>query len=69
MLEKVGVVRELISGLNSGFIELSGSDQIFFSPATEFSNIDFTDLKIGQKVQFSAIETERGLFASKLSKA
>jgi cold shock CspA family protein len=58
-----GKISEILPELNSGFISCKGSEDIFFSPKTEFMGIAFAGLKVDQVVHFEAIETERGLFA------
>ena len=44
-----------------------GSEDIFFSPKTEFISTNFESLNIDDKVKVDVIETERGLFACNLA--
>ena len=64
-----GKISEILPELRSGFIARKGSEDIFFSPKTEFLGVTFASLKVDQVVQFEAVETMRGLFAKTLQPA
>ena len=63
-MELIGKITTKNDDLNYGFVNVPKLGDIFFSKDTEFSNINFNDLQVGQKVQITAVETPRGLFAT-----
>lgn len=65
-MEVLGQIIKKNNDLGYGFIAIKGSEDVFFSPKTEFLSTTFESLKIGDKVKVSLIETERGLFAESL---
>jgi cold shock CspA family protein len=66
-LEVIGQISKKNEELSYGFVAVKGSEDVFFSPKTEFSHTDFASLRVGDKVKIIVTETERGLFASSLS--
>lgn len=66
-MEAIGQIIKKNKDLGYGFVAVKGSDDIFFSPKTEFISTNFEVLSIGDKVKIEVIETDRGLFASSLS--
>ena len=67
MLETVGEIIKKNDELGYGFISVKGSEDVFFSPDTEYSGTTFSNLKIGEKVKIAVSETARGLFAIQLA--
>lgn len=63
-MELIGKITTKNDDLNYGFVNVPKLGDIFFSKDTKFSNTSFNDLQIGQKVQITATETPRGLFAT-----
>lgn len=63
-MELIGKITSKNTDLKYGFVNVPKLGDIFFSKDTKFSNINFDDLKVGQKVQITAAETPRGLFAT-----
>ena len=68
-MEVSGEISKKNEELGYGFVTVKGSDDVFFSPDSVYSDVSFPDLKIGQKVRIKVVETERGLFAASLSLA
>jgi cold shock CspA family protein len=66
-LEVIGQIIKKNNDLGYGFVAVKGSDDIFFSPKTEFIATTFEQLNVGDKVKVIVLETDRGLFASKLN--
>lgn len=66
-MEVSGEISKKNEDLGYGFVAVKGSEDVFFSPDSVYSDIAFADLKIGQKVRVVVTETERGLFAVSLS--
>lgn len=66
-MEVLGEITKKNEDLNYGFITVKGSDDIFFSPDTEYAGTSFSSLRVGEKVRIKIIETQRGLFAASLS--
>lgn len=63
-MELIGKITTKNDDLNYGFVNVPKLGDIFFSEDTKFSNINFNELQVGQKVQITAVETPRGLFAT-----
>ena len=66
-MEVIGQIIKKNNDLGYGFVAVKGSEDIFFSPKTEFVSTNFEALNIEDKVKVEVIETDRGLFANKLS--
>lgn len=63
-MELVGQVTKKNDELSYGFVNIPKFGEVFFSKDTSFANTSFEDLAVGQKVQITAVETPRGLFAA-----
>ncbi len=68
-MELFGQIIKKSDELSYGFVSVKGSEDIFFSPDTEYSLITFGSLKVGDKVKIQVKETDRGLFATSLTPA
>ncbi len=68
-MELSGEITKKNEDLGYGFISVKGSEDVFFSPDTEYAGTSFATLKVGEKVKIKVTETQRGLFASALSLA
>ena len=54
--------------LQYGFVKVKGmEDDVFFNVLTSFKNINFEELKIGDKVQVYVKQTDRGPLAESLT--
>lgn len=63
-MELIGKITKKNDDLSYGFVTVPKLGDIFFSNDTSFSNTNFADVTIGQKVKITATETSRGLFAT-----
>ena len=68
-MEVSGEIVKKNEELSYGFVSVKGSEDVFFSPDTEYGSITFGSLKIGDKVKIQVKETDRGLFATSLTPA
>lgn len=51
-----------------GFVKVKGMEEdVFFNTLTSFENVDFEELKIGDKVQIYVKQTDRGPLAKSLT--
>ncbi len=66
-MEVSGEIKKKNEELNYGFVSVKGSDDVFFSPDTQYSAVTFGSLKVGDKVKIQVKETDRGLFATSLT--
>ena len=68
-MEFIGQITKKNDELSYGFVSVKGSEDVFFSPDTEYSLITFGSLNVGDKVKIQVKETDRGLFATTLTPA
>jgi len=65
---KQGTIKKLVTDKGFGFISYDDSDKDLFFHSNELQDIQFTDLKEGDKVTFEVAESPKGLNATNVSK-
>ncbi|TSC95897.1 MAG: putative cold shock protein scoF [Parcubacteria group bacterium Athens0714_26] len=63
-----GTIKTLIDK-GFGFIAREGETKDLFFHSKELVGVTFADLKVGDTVTFEVVETEKGLAATKVSRA
>lgn len=66
MLESNGKITKVNSELGYAFAEVKGAGKVFVSPNTNFSDLSFDDLKVGDLVRLTVENTDRGLHAASI---
>jgi CspA family cold shock protein len=64
-----GTIARLVNDRGFGFISREGEDKDLFFHSTELKNVEFSDLREGDKVTFEVAEGPKGLNATNVSKA
>ena len=65
---KQGTIKKLIADKRFGFISYDDSDKDLFFHSNELKDVEFDDLKEGDKVTFEIAEGPKGLNATNVSK-
>lgn len=63
-----GTIARLVADRGFGFIKREGEEKDLFFHANELKNVEFKDLKEGDKVTFEAVESPKGLNATNVNR-
>ena len=63
-----GTILRLMDGKGFGFIKIEGGEKDLFFHATELQNVQFSDLKEGDKLEFEVAEGQKGPQAVNVSR-
>ena len=66
-MDTKGTITIIDYDLFYGFIKSAANEEIFFSKDSEITGCEFSNLKIGDKVQLTYKETPRGPFAMRFT--
>lgn len=70
MATKKGTITELVERASGfGYIRVNGVKELLFFHSDDLKDISFKELKKGDKVAFSIVETAKGPYAKAVTKA
>ena len=64
-----GSIARLVADRGFGFISVEGEEKDLFFHSNELKNVEFNELKEGDKVTFEVTESPKGLNATNVTRA